>query len=202
MQRFATQLRWDPQTHYYRIQSKLPSYIVRGTAMSQVTHTTAGIATYYQNLAVFVRNYMHSSQNATADLPRRNMNPRRNATTTDTMFTTSEQSTTALRTPRPRPGTQSTPNAASAPAPEPTRNRCFNCGGQGHFSKDCPSPKSEAEPKDKPKSTPKAAPAAATAKNRHLYTTTDDDCESTHEPDSEYENFDDHSESDYSESGK
>jgi hypothetical protein len=203
MQRFATQLRWDPQTHYYRIQSKLPAYIVRGTAVFQVTHTTSGIATFYQNLAAFVRNYMHSAQNAPADLPRRNINIRRNPTTTDTMFTATGQSTQAWRTPRFKPNNQPAPNATSEPAVEPTRNRCFNCGGHGHVYLDCPSPKKEGNAKDKPKPAPQAAPTAATAQNRHLYIpepTTDQGYESTDELDSEYEDYNNYAESDHSES--
>ena len=203
MQRFATQLRWDPQTQYYRIQSKLAPYISQGTAASEVSFTTAGIASYYQRLAVFVRNYMHSTQHAAA-LPRRNMNTRRNATTTGPTFTQSGQASASLHNTRYKSGNSPAPNATGAPATETNRSRCFNCGGQGHFAKDCPSPKTEADPKDKSKNPPKATASAAPAKNRHLYippdSATDPGQELTDEQDSEFEHYDTHSESEASES--
>ena len=180
MHLFASQLSWSPQTHYFRLQDKLPQFILSNMASTSCDRTEVGLAQYYTVLSTFVNNYTLLKTPSSSSRPVNN-DTRNRRTVRDTHSSNSKTN---------KPAFQPRPDASTA-----SDISCYNCGGRGHKAPACPSPKKDKSQDTSTKPSLKSQPTIAT--NRHMTVeeppevdddTDDEDYESPPEDDDNSEN--------------
>ncbi|KAL1640307.1 hypothetical protein SLS61_010260 [Didymella pomorum] len=164
MERFALQLQWSPDTHFFRLQAKLPMFARGPMATVSCERSPVGLNQYYDQLATFMSNYsnMPRKERVPDTKPMSLLNRTRRRQDNGSDASTDQGAIAGVKG-----STLFTSDTVT----------CYNCGGKGHKADQCSLPKKPRANNTVSKETPKVTtdgPKPGNIQNRHITTGPDD----------------------------